>query len=198
MTRKSLNTSASYETPGRKEIAKETGIFVVETAVGTAASVIECLGPHVEVALRLASYILEVYEKAKSNKSICRVLADRADLALTSLKYLKRHLDNDFKKFQEKCYFESFMHFVEVLENIKKFTEEVSEIHGFKKFFVANSINEEFIAIRDDFDHCYKSLQLAISIDEVVNREKDDKDIKNDLNQLKEYFGYMKKNFNLS
>src|SRR5687767_11899885 len=104
------------------ESCKEHGIFLVQTA----AEVVETLIPHFDIAMKLASYILEIYDKAKTNKKICRVLVDRVDLALTSIKHLRRHMDKDFKKFQEKSYFESFMHFIEVLENIKKFVEEIS------------------------------------------------------------------------
>ena len=62
-----------------------------------------------------------------------------------------------------------------------------SSMASFKKFFIANIVNQQLNDIRDDFDHCYKSLQLAISIDDVVNREIENDEIKNDLNHLKKF-----------
>ncbi|RIA79162.1 kinase-like domain-containing protein [Glomus cerebriforme] len=184
-------TFSSFDTSGS---AQDHGMQIIQTA----ADVVKNLGPHFEIAISISTYILEIYDKAKTNKKICRVFADRVDLALTSIKYLRRHIDKDFEKFQEKSYFESFMHFIEVLENIKKFIEDVSEINGFKKFFVANVVNQQLNYIRDDFDHCYKSLQLAIAIDDVINREKENDDIKNDMNQLKGYYEDIKENFHLT
>jgi hypothetical protein len=173
---------------------KDHGMNVIQTTT----DMIQNLGPHFDIAIKIATYILEIYDKAQTNKKICRVFADRVDLALTSIKYLKRHMDKNVEKFKEKSYFESFMHFIEVLENIKKFLEEISEIKGFKKYFVANVINQQLNDIRDDFDHCYKSLQLAIAIDDVVSRENENEEIKSDLSQLKGFYKDIKQNFNIT
>ncbi|GBC01999.1 hypothetical protein RclHR1_04400022 [Rhizophagus clarus] len=176
------------------ESVKDHGINIIQTTT----DIIQNLGPHFDIAIKIASYILEIYDKAKTNKKICRVFADRVDLALTSINYLKRHMDQNIEKFQEKSYFESFIHFIEVLEKVKNFVEEVSEIKGFKKFFVANVVNQQLNEIRDDFDHCYKSLQLAITIDDVVNRDKENEEIKSDLGQLKGFYEDIKQNFHMT
>lgn len=176
------------------ESVKDHGVNVIQTT----ADIVQNLIPHFDIAIKIASCILDIYDKAKTNKKICRVFADRVDLALTSIKYLQRHMDKNVEKFREKSYFESFMHFIEVLENIKDFVEEVSEIKGFKKFFVANVVNQQLNEIRDDFDNCYKSLQLAIVIDDVVNRENENEEIKSDLNQLKGFYEDIKNSFNIT
>ncbi|PKY43676.1 hypothetical protein RhiirA4_510735 [Rhizophagus irregularis] len=176
------------------ECVKDHGINIIQTT----ADIIQNLEPHFDIAIKIATYILVIYDKAKTNKKICRVFADRVDLALTSIKYLQRHIDKNIEKFHEKSYFESFMHFIEVLEHIKNFVEEVSEFKGFKKFFVANVVNQQLNEIRDDFDNCYKSLQLAIAIDDVVNRENENEEIKSDLSQLKGFFEDIKHSFNIT
>ncbi|GBB98111.1 hypothetical protein RclHR1_03140010 [Rhizophagus clarus] len=174
-------TLTNFDDPPTAGSETDTAICIVQTA----AEIIKTLEPHFEIAIIIASTITEICDKAKANKKICRVLADRVDLALISINYLKRHMDKSVEKFREKSYFESFMHFIEVLENIKNFAEEVSEIKGFKKFFVANVVNQQLNNIRDDFDYCYKSLQLAFTIDGFVNRENENEEIISDLNQLK-------------
>ncbi|PKC08331.1 kinase-like protein [Rhizophagus irregularis] len=176
------------------ESVKDHGIKVIQTT----ADIIQNLIPHFDIAINIASCILEIYEKAKTNKKICRVFADRVELALTSINYLKRHMDKNVEKFREKSYFKNFMHFIEVLDKIKNFVEEISEIKGFKKYLVANVINQQLNEIRDDFDHWYKSLQLVITIGDVISREIENEEIKSDLSQLKGLYEDIKQNFNIT
>ncbi|CAB4373458.1 unnamed protein product [Rhizophagus irregularis] len=189
-----MKETFSSFTVDMSECVKDHGINIIQTT----ADIIQNLEPHFDIAIKIATYILVIYDKAKTNKKICRVFADRVDLALTSIKYLQRHIDKNIEKFHEKSYFESFMHFIEVLEHIKNFVEEVSEFKGFKKFFVASVVNQQLNEIRDDFDNCYKSLQLAIAIDDVVNRENENEEIKSDLSQLKGFFEDIKYSFNIT
>ncbi len=157
----------------------------------TVGEITEKFIPHLNTAISLATYIMDTYDKAKYNRKICRVMADRVDVAMTSIKLLKRHMNDDIDLFQQTSYYNSFIKFNEILENIKNFVEEISGIKGFKQYIIANTLTNQFEEIRDHFDHAYKALQLAISIDQVISREKEDKEFKSELNEYIEHFKYI-------
>ncbi|GBB91077.1 hypothetical protein RclHR1_01820006 [Rhizophagus clarus] len=180
-----------------KKSRKENAKLLFKTATEVAQKFVPCL----DIAVGLANSIIECYDQAKYNKEICRVMADRVELAIASIRLLKRSIDND-AKFQEKSYYEAFIHFNEILTQIESFVKEVSSMNKFLEFFNASYVKGQFEEIRDDFDHAYKALHLAISIDQVIDREKEDKTIKTTLQELKEYYQNIHKgmsdNYNLT
>ncbi|PKK74285.1 kinase-like protein [Rhizophagus irregularis] len=180
-----------------KKSSKENAKVAFKTATEIAQKFI----PYLDTAIGLANSIIECYDLAKYNKEICRVMADRVELAVTSIKLLKRSINNG-AQFQEKSYYEAFLHFNEILIQIESFVKEVSSMNKFIEFFNAAYVKSQFEVIRDDFDHAYKALHLAISIDQVIDREKEDSTIKTTLQELKEYYQNIHKgmsdNYNLT
>ncbi|RIA99451.1 kinase-like domain-containing protein [Glomus cerebriforme] len=166
-----------------KKVYKDNGIMIFRNAAEVAGKFI----PPIDAALKVANIIIEIYDQAKYNKEICRIMVDRVELAMTSIKLLKRHINDDDERFKEKKYYEAFIHFNEILENIKSFVEDVSTMNKFMGIWNSKQIKEQIEVIRDDFDHAYNALHLVISIDQVINRENEDKVIKNELHELKEY-----------
>lgn len=180
-----------------KKSSKENAKVVFKTTTEIAQKFI----PYLDTAISLANSIIECYDLAKYNKEICRVMADRVELAVASIKLLKRSINNG-AQLQEKSYYEAFIHFNEILIQIVSFVKEVSSMNKFIEFFNAAYVKSQFEVIRDDFDHAYKALHLAISIDQVIDREKEDRTIKTTLQELKEYYQNIHKgmsdNYNLT
>jgi hypothetical protein len=135
-----------------KKSHKENAKVIFKTTTEIAQKFV----PYLDVAIDLANSIIELYDQAKYNKEICRVMADRVELAVASIKLLKRNI-NSSKRFQEKSYYEAFIHFNEVLIQIKSFVNEVSSMNKFMEFLNAANVKEQFEFIRDDFDHAYKA-----------------------------------------
>jgi hypothetical protein len=92
---------------------------------------------------------------------------------------------DDNENFQKKSYYKSVMRFITTLKEIKSFIEEVSGIKGFSKHIASNYVKDRFEMIREEFDEAYKALQLAISIDQVIDREEENRAISKSLDDLK-------------
>ncbi|RIA99443.1 kinase-like domain-containing protein [Glomus cerebriforme] len=163
-----------------KKGLKENGLVIWRTTTDIAEKIV----PELEIAIKIANTIIDIYEQAKYNREICRIMTDRVELAMASIKLLKRNKVENGEKFQEKGYHKSFIRFNNILRDIQKFIEEVSGIKGFKKYLVAKYVKDEFEKIREEFDHSYKALQLAISIDQIVDFEKENRIIKKSLDEL--------------
>ncbi|CAB4467417.1 unnamed protein product [Rhizophagus irregularis] len=195
---------AQYETAKKskkfslfKKSYKENGILIFKTTT----EIVEKIVPELEVAIKLANIIIDIYERAKINREICRIMADRVELAMTSIRLLIRNKDENDEILHRKGYYKSVMRFNRVLGDIKGFIEEISGVKGFKKYVYANYIKGKFEEYRDEFDHAYKALQLAITIEQFVDSEKENKIIKKSLDDLngcyKDVYKDMKENHNL-
>jgi hypothetical protein len=49
-------------------------------------TIVEKVVPDLEVAIKIANVIIDIYERAKINGEICRIMTDRVELAMTSVK----------------------------------------------------------------------------------------------------------------
>ncbi|CAI2179305.1 19762_t:CDS:2, partial [Funneliformis geosporum] len=163
-----------------KECFMDNGITILKTAAELAKIV-----PYLDTIINLSMEIMKIHERAKYNEKICRLMADRVDLAMTSIKLLRRHVNDDNNKFRRQTsYHNALVHFIAVLENIKIFVSNISGKKGLKQYFIANVVTNQFNEIRDDFDHAYKALQLAISIEQFISRDKEDNEFKLELEEF--------------
>ncbi|CAG8735454.1 22196_t:CDS:10, partial [Gigaspora margarita] len=106
--------------------------------------------------------IFTIYEKAEFNKKICSTLLIRVEIAHEAIKPLIL-LKNDDKIFRERCY-NAFKKFVDVLEGVKRFISEVTQLSGFKRFFMASDVKEQFIRLTNEFDTAMKDLHFCIAL----------------------------------
>jgi uncharacterized protein YggU (UPF0235/DUF167 family) len=114
--------------------------------------------PLIQTASILITKIIEICEAAEYNKKICNTLAERMEIARSSIELFKKYE----KELDNKSYHEAFYKFIYVSENIKEYIEHISKIHGLSKYAKANSIKENFMKLNDDlagFDK-YHSIHL--------------------------------------
>ncbi|CAG8435658.1 8673_t:CDS:10 [Funneliformis mosseae] len=167
-----------------KECFKVNGMKILKTAAEITKIV-----PYLDSIISLSDEIMKIHENATYNEKTCRLMADRVDLAMTSIKLLKRHVNDDNNKSRRQMsYQNALVYFIEVLKHIKTFVANISGTKGFKKYFIANAVTNQFNEIRDEFDNAYKALHLAISIDHIISREKEDIEYKLELEEYKKHY----------
>src|SRR4051812_31990844 len=120
-----------------------------------AAVVADILTPFIPLigeVTKLVEDIIKLYQTAEHNKRICGSLLSRATTAQTAVNMLEiRRLENE-DVFKSKEYYKNFQKLVIVIGKIKNFIEEVSQIKGLRRFLAANSIEEQFKNLTEEFD----------------------------------------------
>src|SRR5947207_14233664 len=74
---------------------KEGGLIILKTTT----EIVEKIVPELEIAIKIANVIISIYEQAKYNREICRIMTDRVEVAMTSIKLLIRNKDDNDKIF---------------------------------------------------------------------------------------------------
>ncbi|RIA96766.1 kinase-like domain-containing protein [Glomus cerebriforme] len=150
----------------------------------------DTLAPYIPLISEIAhivSDIIKLYQTAKHNKRICGSLLSRVTAAETAVNVLKiRKLENeDVLKSQE--YYRNFQKLVIVISKIKDFIEKVSQIKGLRKFLAANSIEEQFHKLTEEFDGLMRVLNLTLDVQNQIQMEEDQKVLKSDINEMTKY-----------
>ncbi|CAG8460671.1 22569_t:CDS:2 [Cetraspora pellucida] len=136
----------------------------------------------------LISEITQIYEAAQCNKKICNALLDRAKSAELALESLNRRRQGSEENFRKKEYYHAFLRFEMVLQQIKDFAIDVSQLQGFEKIFKANLVSEKFTQLTNDFDEVMKDLNFTMAISSDEQRINDQKNLKEDLDEMKKFF----------
>ncbi|CAG8813635.1 19925_t:CDS:2, partial [Racocetra fulgida] len=77
---------------------------------------------------------------------------DRAQSAELALKSLNKKQQENKENFRKKEYYHAFLRFEMVLQQIKDFAIDVTQLQGFEKLFKANLVSEKFTQLTNDFD----------------------------------------------
>src|SRR6266542_900114 len=84
--------------------------------------------------LDLIKNILELYETVQYNKKICDCLIDRVESTEMAIKSLKRHKEENVGYFLQQKIYLSYHKFIDILERIRQFITDISQLHGLRKF----------------------------------------------------------------
>ncbi|CAG8554977.1 6369_t:CDS:2, partial [Racocetra persica] len=141
--------------------------------------------PMLESALALIDEITQIFEKAQCNKNICRILKDRIIAAEAVIKLLQQRIEKGEKL--DKVYQQTFLRFKNSLENIKNYTEEVSQIQGIKRYLNVHEIKDKFIQLTSEYDTCIKDLNFTMNVSYEEQRRIDQKCLETDINLMKEF-----------
>ncbi|RIA96769.1 kinase-like domain-containing protein [Glomus cerebriforme] len=166
------------------------GLAVAATVSKEASVVADTLTPFIPLISEIAhivSDIIKLYQTAEHNKRICGSLLSRATAAETAVNMLKiRRLENE-DVFKSKEYYRNFQKLVIVIGKIKDFIEEVSQIKGLRKFLAANSIEEQFQNLTEEFDGLMRVLNFTLAVQNQIQMEEDQKVLKSDVNEMTKY-----------
>ncbi|RIB28442.1 kinase-like domain-containing protein [Gigaspora rosea] len=141
--------------------------------------------PMLESALALIDEIIQIFERAQCNKNICKLLKDRVIAAEAVIKILQQRVENGEKL--DKTYQEAFLRFKNSLENIKIYTEQVSQIQGIKRYLNANEIRENFFRLTEEYDACMNDLHFTMIVSYEEQRRIDHKYLEADITIMKEF-----------
>ncbi|KAF0558605.1 kinase-like protein [Gigaspora margarita] len=162
--------------------------------VGGIGETIKPFLPMIATISVLIKEIIEIYEKAQFNKKICNSLLDRAKSAEAAMNTLQRRKQENEEKFRSQAYYNSFMKFKNVLEKIKNFAGEVTQIRGISKYLDASNIKDKFLELTRDYDQCMQDLHFTFVIAQDEQRRYDQESLESDLEEMSEFLKLFSEN----
>ncbi|CAG8469614.1 9710_t:CDS:2 [Funneliformis mosseae] len=156
--------------------AKEA--LTVATKVGDA---ITPFIPLIGAAATVITEIIDIYHTAQYNKKICNSILDRARLAEIAIDNIIRRRKENEQLFKNQAWYYAFNRFVEVLNKLKNFAEEISQLKRIKQFIKAKNISGSFVELTKEYDDVMKDLNFTMAISNEQQRRIDQKSLKDDL-----------------
>ncbi|KAF0533310.1 kinase-like protein [Gigaspora margarita] len=111
----------------------------------------------------------QIYENAECNKELCSIMVDQVVDGESAIRKILGKNNSEYY-FQE--YFLRFKRFENVLTNIKDFTNKVSKLEGFRKFFSTAEVQINRKKLIEDFDTSMEGLKFIMTD---VNKSQNEK-----------------------
>ncbi|RIB28324.1 hypothetical protein C2G38_2137392 [Gigaspora rosea] len=159
---------------------------ITSTFVRGAANVADVIALFIPLVNNITDAVKEILylcETVEYNKRICGTLLERVLFAEAAIKALMSRADYFEDKLNSTEFYKKFQKFTDVIEKIKSFVKEVSQITGLRKFFQASEIKSRFITLLEEFDSLMNLLQFSM----VVRSSDISYVILKDLEELKHY-----------
>ncbi|CAG8493802.1 15575_t:CDS:2, partial [Racocetra fulgida] len=141
--------------------------------------------PLFNMVTNIYSQMLSIYENAKCNEKICMALLDRVEIAQTAVKSLQRKYKANEKNFRDQNYYYAWVRFVNVLDNIRKFSKEVTQLTYFQKFLNANAVKYSFEKNIKEFEEVCSDLNFTMALYNAEQKEMEAKNVAEDLEIMK-------------
>ncbi|UZO08194.1 uncharacterized protein OCT59_028456 [Rhizophagus irregularis] len=162
----------------------------MEETIKTIRAAGEAISPYmplIKVATDLVEKIIDIYKTAEYNKNICETLVGRVKLTENAIETLQRRKQRNEDKLCDDEYYKAFNRFIYVLEEIKEFAADITNIHGFRKYTNAYSVKEKFQKLTHDYDIAMKDLHFTMAIANEEQKKIDDEALKEDLAEMSKY-----------
>ncbi|RHZ75819.1 hypothetical protein Glove_209g128 [Diversispora epigaea] len=153
----------------------------------TIGEVVKPFVPLIESVTIVISEIIAVYETVQYNKKICNSLMDRVTAADASINTLKRRQTENEKNFRNQEYYKSFIRFVDIMKQIKKFIVDVSNLHKYQKFLHSGSVKERFDSLANDFKAVMSELHFTMAIADEEQRKLDQSALESDIADMTKF-----------
>ncbi|CAG8731899.1 13447_t:CDS:2, partial [Racocetra fulgida] len=114
------------------------------TTIQTAGDAIQPFLPFFSQVTDIVKSLLQTNESAKCNQKICLALIDRVEIAQQAVNSLQRQQLANEKLFRDQDYYYAWVRFITVLENIRKFAKEVTQLSSLQKYISAMTVKEAF------------------------------------------------------
>ncbi|CAG8492123.1 3656_t:CDS:2 [Diversispora eburnea] len=151
---------------------------ILKTAAHTASPIF----PVIDIVLTLIDEIVNIYNTAQHNTKICSSLVDRVQRAEYAVKVLKRRLDD--KKYNTQVYYQSFIHFKNILDKIKNYSADMTQLRGIKKYKNAYLMRDKFIKLTEEFERCMQDLNFTLLVSDEEQRKYDEIALNQDIADL--------------
>ncbi|CAG8563955.1 28804_t:CDS:2 [Dentiscutata erythropus] len=140
--------------------------------------------------------IVKAYRNGKCNQKICLALIDRVEIAQQAVKSLQRQQMENEERFRKQDYYNAWIRFVTVLENINKFVKEVTQLSSLQKFLTANAVKDAFDKNIKEFEEVCKDLNFTLAVYDINKKDIENKKIMEDINVLNKIMNYVNDNLN--
>ncbi|CAG8548318.1 1758_t:CDS:2 [Gigaspora margarita] len=195
---KEKKESTNNTTEGKNSAGENRGKFNtssgVVNAIQTVGDAVQPFVPLFSMVTNIVQQLSQIYENAKCNQKICLVLVERVEIAQYAVKSLQRQKQANEEKFRNQKYYYAFVRFVNVLENIKKFAKEITQLSCFQKFINANAIKDVFDKNIKEFEDVCSDLHFTIAMYDVERREQEAKNVAEDIDVLNKSMNEVKSN----
>ncbi|CAB5381016.1 unnamed protein product [Rhizophagus irregularis] len=168
----------------KTDTATETTTAVTDTIINTvelATSVAIPLSqfiPLIKDVSEIFSKVTDLYRSAHHNKNITRILMERISAANTCVNILLSRED-----LLTSIYYKNLQRLVQVLHNMKKFIEEITQYNTVQKHLGAKRIDNEFKELCKEYDSSMTLLSFNLVLVN-FNTENEDKIVKEDVERL--------------
>ncbi|CAG8715082.1 21651_t:CDS:2 [Gigaspora margarita] len=159
---------------------------VIKT-VGAVSTAISNYVPLISSITNLIIEIISINETAQYNKKICSALLDRADIAHAAMKSLNRRKQENEENFKRQDYYNAFKRFETVLQKIRDFAADITNLQGYRKFVMATEVKDTFIKLTSEFDTAMKDLHFNMTLANDEQSKLDNISLKEDLNDMAEF-----------
>jgi hypothetical protein len=163
------------------------------TAINHADTIIESVELATAVVIPLSQFmplistvsdivlkVTDLYRSAQHNKNIAKYLMERISAAYTSVHMLQAR-----EELLTSAYYRSFQRLVQVLQNMKKFIEEITQYNTVQKFFGAKSIEKKYEELCKEYDSSMVSLNLNLSVNFLnLDVKKEIETVREDVSEL--------------
>ncbi|EXX79299.1 hypothetical protein RirG_006970 [Rhizophagus irregularis DAOM 197198w] len=167
-----------------------TGIEFAKGTLDTANIIGNAIKPYmplINTVTNLISQIIKIYETAQYNKKICKALLVRAEAAEFAVNILQRRQDENEALFLQQAFYKSFVKFKEILQKIKDFAGDVTNLHGFRKYLKSTAIKGKFTELIDDYDTAMKDLSFTMIISSDEQKKIDNVSLEEDIAETLEF-----------
>ncbi|RHZ77108.1 hypothetical protein Glove_185g43 [Diversispora epigaea] len=138
---------------------------IAVTIAVTIGDVVKPFMPLIESVTIVISEIIVVYENVKYYKEICDSLMVRVEAAEKVTKTLKRRLtETEEENFYDQEFYKSFIRFVDIMKQIKKFMVDVSNLNSYQKFLYSGSFQDRLNSLAKDFDVIMTELNFTMVV----------------------------------
>ncbi|KAF0411892.1 kinase-like protein [Gigaspora margarita] len=169
--------SGEYDKPGGIADNVADGFQVFENAV-------QPFLPFFQTVSTIIDSIMKAYKNGKCNQKICLALIDRVEIAQQAVKSLQRQQVENEELFRKQDYYDAWVRFITVLENINKFVKEVTQLSSLQKFLNANAVKDAFDKNIKEFEDVCKDLDFTLAIYDRNKRDVENKKIMEDIDVL--------------
>ncbi|GBC07600.1 hypothetical protein RclHR1_07560004 [Rhizophagus clarus] len=180
----SLNNNNFNDICDNEKLKSELNIDLTSVAKGFCciAQNIEEFTPLIKSFLALGKEIISLYEKAEYHKELCSFLLQRCNCAMATVEDLYIRKTENERFFFKQGNLNLFKEFIKCIKRIKNFIEEISQLGKYRKFLLANNIEETFSKLITEFDGYMNSLNFSFTIQAIDEFKR----IKNETREIKE------------
>ncbi|CAG8554937.1 41354_t:CDS:2 [Gigaspora margarita] len=156
---------------------------ILKGSLSVVAKVTQPFVPLISSVFVIVSEAVKIYKNAKHNKNICALLLIRVNIAKANVEILQLQ--------SRVCDHKAFYRFVEVLKKIKNFMNNISNLPGWKKYILANSVKETFTQLISEFNKSMDDLHFTLAIFNEQQRQQqrqfDQENLNNDIKEMKQF-----------